>query len=133
MSCSTDDNAFGDDSEQQQQQPQHEAPLDDDFGLSSPPPAGAAASSGGADVDPFATVDGGSTSNAGAFDSFTNNPAEAKEEQQEALASVDNHNRFNLFHLRMSSGSSRRSSGCSSAICGPEHIPAMAAGSSLFG
>jgi hypothetical protein len=96
-SCSTDDNAFGDDSEQQQQQPQHEAPLDDDFGLSSPPPAGAAASSGGADVDPFATVDGGSTSNAGAFDSFTNNPAEAKEEQQEALASVDSNNNRSLF------------------------------------
>jgi len=82
----TDDNVFDD-----QPAPSHDAPAEEDaFGLSSPPPAAAASAEdeegGDADVDPFATVDGGSSANAGAFDSFSNNPPEAKEEQQEALA-----------------------------------------------
>lgn len=37
--------------------------------------------------DPFATVDGGSSENAGAFDSFSNQPVEVKEEEAAALKS----------------------------------------------
>ena len=69
---SGDDNAF-----------EHAAPADDSFGLSSPP----AAATSSEEVDPFATVDGGSQENAGAFDSFSNQPAEVKEEEQAALQS----------------------------------------------
>jgi hypothetical protein len=58
-------------------------PSDDGFGLSSPPPASSEAS------DPFETVDGASSSNAGAFDSFSNQPVEVKEEEAEALKSGD--------------------------------------------
>ena len=63
-------------------------PVDDDdgFGLSSPPPA--ASGEDNLDSDPFATVDGGSTENAGAFDSFSNQQVEVKEEEAAALKSV---------------------------------------------
>ena len=85
--CSGDDNAFesGDAS-------LHDGPSEDAFGLSSPPPAAASSSvedesaeTGG--DDPFATVDGGSSENAGAFDSFSNQPVEVKEEEAAALKS----------------------------------------------
>src|SRR5688572_1918417 len=63
----------------------HAAPADDDFGLSSAP------QDAGETSDPFATVDGGSSSNAGSFDSFSNQPPEVKEEEAAALKSVLRH------------------------------------------
>lgn len=87
--ASTDntDDAFGD------VQEDRDAPVDDDgFGLASPPAAAVSseqhADDDGEASDPFATVDGGSTENAGAFDSFTNQQPEVKEEEAAALKSV---------------------------------------------
>lgn len=62
---------------------QGDAPLDDAFGLSSSPVDDESAPL--ETSDPFATVDGGSSENAGAFDSFSNQPVEVKEEEAAAL------------------------------------------------
>lgn len=63
---------------------QQQDPVDDDgFGLSSPPAASGSTTEEAA--DPFATVDGGSSENAGAFDSFSGHPVEVKEEEAAAL------------------------------------------------
>lgn len=75
----------GDDIDFGQQQPQHAPEDDDGFGLSSPPLASASGSTAEDTADPFATVDGGSSENAGAFDSFSNHPVEVKEEEAAAL------------------------------------------------
>lgn len=64
---------------------EHEGgPTDADFGVSSSP-----ATDGDSEhSDPFATVDGASSSNAGAYDSFSNQTPEVKEEEAAALKSV---------------------------------------------
>lgn len=78
----------------------HDAPLEDDFGLSSPPQQQSDEIEGGEeeqlDEDPFATVDGASSANAGAFDSFSNQPVEVKAEEAEALKSEEETNRGGL-------------------------------------